>query len=65
MNEERLIEIETKLSHQENLLEELHQVLYRQQETIDQMEKALKVLVKRVPDESKEVGPGNQKPPHY
>jgi SlyX protein len=31
MNEERLIEIESKLAHQEMLIEELNQVLYKQQ----------------------------------
>ena len=63
MNDDRLIEIETKLSHQEVLIDELNQVLYKQQETIDQLEKALKILVKRLPESS--TGPANEKPPHY
>jgi SlyX protein len=66
MQDERLVDIETKLSHQEILIEELNQVLYRQQETIDQLQKALKVLVKRVPEGlGNEIGPAKQKPPHY
>jgi SlyX protein len=67
MENQRLIDIEIKLSHQEALLEELHQVLYRQQATIDGLEKTLKILVKKEEDESKSkaLGLGNQKPPHY
>ena len=63
MNEERFIEIETKLSHQEVLLGELHQVLYKQQETIDTLEKQLKSLLKDMLDSRD--GPQNKKPPHY
>ncbi len=67
MSEQRFVDLETKISHQEALLEELHQVLYKQQATIDQLEMALKALVKRSEDPlgNKPIGPGNQKPPHY
>ena len=62
MSEERFIEIEMKLSHQEVLLSELHQVLYKQQETIDTLEKKLKAVMK---DMESQEGPANKKPPHY
>jgi SlyX protein len=62
MNDERLIEIESKLAHQEMLIEELNQVLYKQQVTIDEMEKLLRSLVK---EQRKDIGPANEKPPHY
>jgi SlyX protein len=68
MAEERFIALEVKISHQEALLEELHQVLYQQQETIDSMEIKLNSLLKRIEDApgiGGEIGPHNQKPPHY
>ena len=67
MNEERLIEIETKLAHQEVLMSDLNQVIARQQETISGLQTALKKFFKQYRDKhgDGEVGPADQKPPHY
>ena len=68
MNEQRLIEIETKLAHQEVLIGELNQVIARQQETLDQLQTGLKGFFKRyreVNGDGTQVGPANEKPPHY
>jgi SlyX protein len=68
MSENRFIDIETKIAHQEHQLEELSQVLYEQQKTIDNLEKRLLQLTKKFEDSlegSPDVGPANQKPPHY
>lgn len=67
MTETRFIDIETKIAHQELLLEELSQVLYEQQKTIDHLEKTVVQLTKKLDDalEGTEIGPANQKPPHY
>jgi len=51
MSEQRFIELETKLAHQEALLEELHEVLYKQQARIDQLTSSMKVLIQRNDDE--------------
>lgn len=67
MSEQRFIDIETKIAHQEFLLEELNQVLYQQQKTIDALETTLKTLTKRLEglgDGDSIRGP-NEKPPHY
>lgn len=64
MSDDRLITIETKLAHQELIIEELNAVIAQQQEAIDQMQKALKILVKRK-DQEEDIGPANQKPPHW
>ncbi|MBX3020271.1 MAG: SlyX family protein [Bdellovibrionales bacterium] len=66
MSDQRLIDIEFKLAHQEALIDELNAVVTKQQTTIDTLEAALKILAKRQrnPDE-KPIGPANQKPPHY
>jgi SlyX protein len=68
MSEQRLIEIETKISHQEALLEDLNQVICRQQETIDLIETKLKALIERFREgagSNVEIASGNEKPPHY
>lgn len=68
MNEERIIEIETKIAHQEFLMDQLSKVLYEQQSKIDQLENAITSLVKRLQegaDSGLEIGPANEKPPHY
>lgn len=66
MSDQRLIEIETKLAHQELLIDDLNNVITKQQTTIDQLETALKALIKRSGEsEARPLGPANQKPPHY
>ncbi|MBC7465502.1 MAG: SlyX family protein, partial [Bdellovibrio sp.] len=59
--------LETKISHQDFLLEELHQVIYKQQLTIDLLEKKIMALSKHF-EETGTTGieiRGNEKPPHY
>lgn len=64
MSDERFIAIETKLLHQERLLEELHEVLYKQQDTIDKLQKKLKQL-EDMSSADNEIRAANEKPPHY
>lgn len=68
MIEQRLIDIETKIAHQDFLIEELNQVIYEQQKTIDKLENSLTTLAKRFKDalaaENDIRGP-DEKPPHY
>ncbi|MFQ5518475.1 MAG: SlyX family protein [Mariprofundus sp.] len=42
--EERIIELETRLSYQDHLIGELNDVVTAQQQQIDQLEKAVKQL---------------------
>jgi SlyX protein len=68
MTEERFIEIETKITYLEFLIEQLNKVIYEQQSKIDHLEVTLAALVKRAQeatDPELEVGPANEKPPHY
>ncbi len=66
MSETRLNELEFKIAHQDVLLEELNQVICQQQVSIDRLEAAFKIIAKRLNETNlDEVGPGNQKPPHY
>jgi len=68
MSEERLVEIETKLAHQEYLLGELNEVVTKQQEIIMQLEERYGRLVDRVRSISEALpadGPADERPPHY
>lgn len=68
MIEERLVNIETKISFQEDLVEELNKVVYQQQQKLNQLEAICTSLARRIQslaeagDESK---PVNERPPHY
>jgi len=65
--ENRLIDLEIKISHQDQIIEDLHQVIYQQQLTIDALEKRLTLLEKRF-NENATGGldiRGHEKPPHY
>jgi len=68
MNEDRLVEIETKMAFQENTIKDLSDAIYNQQKQIDDMNKILKLLVDQVDDSSGISPRGNlqdEKPPHY
>jgi SlyX protein len=65
-HEDRFIDIEIKLAHQEDLVETLNQTVYQQSRRIDQLEAMLAKLAEHVRglrDTGK--GPQNEKPPHY
>lgn len=67
-NENRFIDIETKIAHQDKTLEELSDVIYKQQRQIDSLEKSLKNIISRIQTGTNgelEIGPANEKPPHY
>jgi len=64
MDEKRFIDIETKLLHQEVILEDLHQVLYKHQEIIDLLQKKIKNMDDQFQN-SNEIRAAGEKPPHY
>lgn len=62
--DERLTDLEIRLTHQEDMIEELNKVVYRQQVKISDLESILKELAIRLVDiESNR--PLNERPPHY
>jgi SlyX protein len=68
MIEDRLVDIEIKLSYQEATVRDLNSVVCEQQKQIDRLEslcrdfaKRIKVLTEALEDEI----PLNEKPPHY
>jgi SlyX protein len=68
MLEQRIIELEIKVSHQEVLIEELNQVIYEQQKTTDKLEASVARLVKKLQEllaANEESQLPHEKPPHY
>ena len=68
MSEDRLIEIESKLAHQEQLVLELNEVVTEQQSKIMQLEQLCKSLVERIRSLGEAATgdtPQDDPPPHY
>jgi SlyX protein len=65
--EDRIAELELKLTFCEDLLEELNRLVYRQQQQIEQLQKETRELREQMraslPAEPRT--PGEDKPPHY
>jgi SlyX protein len=64
-SEDRFINIEIKVAHQEDLVESLNQRVYEQQKQIDQLEAMLAALADRMRIMSQKEAPLNERPPHY
>ena len=66
--DEQMIALESKIAHQEYLLEVLNKTAYQQQKQIDELDNLCKALAKRLGDlrarESDAMLP-HEKPPHY
>ncbi len=68
MDNQRLIDIETKLAYQEDLIQELNKTVHSQQLKLDQLEEALRSLTLRYNSLAEQSGsehPVDEKPPHY
>lgn len=64
--EDRFVNLEIKLSQQEDLLDELNKTIYRQERRID----GLEAMVAKLADHLRSVrdagqAPLNERPPHY
>ncbi len=65
-NEDRFVDIEIKLAHQEDMVEELNQVVYQQSRRIDQLEAMVSQLAEHIRNNAQSgPNPVNDKPPHY
>ena len=64
--EERFVDIEIKLAHQEDLVETLNRTVYEQGRRIDQLEAMVAKLAEHLRN-LQEAGqqPLNERPPHY
>jgi len=68
MNDDRIIELETKVSYQEDILQDLNKLVVSQQQQLDHLATICKTLsdqlkeaMQRIPDEDNT----DEKPPHY
>lgn len=64
MNEERMIDLETKVAFQDHQIEELRQTVHEQYLAIAKLEKAVKTLTEQVVS-GQDNDPAHVKPPHY
>lgn len=68
MSEERFIDMETRLAHQDQLLIELNDVMTKQQEKIMRLEELCASIVERIRslgDASPSDTQADEPPPHY
>lgn len=67
MSEDRITELEVKLAFAEDLLDTLNRTVYRQQQRIEQLERALrdlrKLVAEALPPEQRSLR--DEIPPHY
>ncbi|RSZ58226.1 SlyX family protein [Massilia atriviolacea] len=64
--EDRFVDIEIKLAHQEDLVESLNRMVYQQGRRIDQLEAMVNKLAEHIRNNAQS-GPNllNERPPHY
>lgn len=68
MIEERLVNIETKITFQEDLIEELNKTVYQQQKKLCRLEAVCESLVRHLESLAEEGNagkPASERPPHY
>ena len=68
MNDQRLIEMETKILFQEDTIEQLNQVVCEQQTQLVQIKDQLNRLTKHFKsliEATQDIRTGHEKPPHY
>ena len=61
----RFIDIEIKLAHQEHLVESLNERIYQQQQQIDKLENLIAAMAERIRTRDAAQAPINERPPHY
>ena len=65
--EQRLIDLEVKIGFAEDLLEQVNQALFRQQQLLDSLTREVAHLRRRLPERDDGAGraPDELPPPHY
>ncbi len=68
MTDERLDDIDTKISFQEDQIEELNKTVYQQQQQIERLEAVCKALagqLRSLSEAGNAGAPVHERPPHY
>ncbi len=64
--EERFVDLEMRISHQEYMIDELNKAIFQQQNRIDQLETTILELAQHLSERmDSNMGPRHEKPPHY
>ncbi len=63
--EDRIIDLEIKITHQDGLVDQLNQIVTQQQFTIDKMVKEILEIKLNASKDDGGGGMKNEKPPHY
>lgn len=63
--EDRIVELEIRLAYQDRLLADLEQVVRAFAERVEQLEREVRELKQTAVHGTPEVGPADEKPPHY
>jgi len=66
MNEEALYELESRIAHQDQSIDQLSDIVRQQWDTIDQLRREIRLLEQRMSELEQSDGPApNVPPPHY
>lgn len=66
MSDARITELETRFTHQERLVSELSDVVWKQQQELDRLTKAVAILEQKLSGDPGLVDAHqHEKPPHY
>ncbi len=70
MIEDRLVEIETKIAFQEDIVEELNKVVYQQQQKLERLEAICESLANHIGNlresiSENQAATANERPPHF
>ncbi len=64
--EERFVDLEMRISHQEDMIDELNKAIYQQQNRIDQLEATILELARHLNERiDSNMVLRHEKPPHY
>ncbi len=63
--DERIVELEVRLAYQDKVIADLDEVVQAFAKRVELLERELEILKVTVQDGLPEVGPQNEKPPHY
>lgn len=67
MSDEKIIDIETRIAYQDDTIQQLSDVMYRQQQQIEKLEKTVQLLVGKIQglSENNPEKTIDERPPHY
>ena len=67
MSDDHLVAIETKLSFQEDLLDQLNSIIIKQQKDIDSLKREFLLIQKKIASMSESIEKAgiDERPPHY